>query len=383
MRLLPNLVILVAVTSSAFAAPATKPATAPSTQPAERRSSIDASIRDGVKFIVGSQNKDGSWGTGRETRGFEVMASVPGSLKSFQVATSALCVMALREANAAGDYPGAREAHRKGLEFLVNNADIRRDDGALLYNTWAHTYGLQCLAIEMRHSNDPRIKKAAEMHIRRLTGYETVIGGWNYYDFVLQTQTPSMGPTSFGTAAALVALYEAKQSGLELPKNLTERSIKRLAEMKLPNNAFLYSHDLKYRPRLPANMPKGSVGRTQSGNYALWIWDAGNITPKAANESLDFFLKEHEYIQMGQKRQYPHESWYQTAPYYYYFGHYYAARLIEKLGPEGKKAYGAKLADIGILPYQLKDGSWWDFAMWDFHKPYGTAFAVMTLLRCE
>ncbi|QOV89726.1 hypothetical protein [Humisphaera borealis] len=387
MRCLLSLLAILALPGALSAGPATRtsdlPTTQPATQPAERRSSIDASIRDGVKFIVGSQNKDGSWGTGRETRGFEVMASVPGSLKSFQVATTALCVMALREVNAAGDYPGAREAHRKGLEFLVNNADIRRDDGALLYNTWAHTYGLQCLAIEMRHSNDPRIKKAAELHIRRLSGYETVMGGWNYYDFVAQTQTPSMGPTSFGTSAALVALFEAKESGLEIPKNMVEKSVKRLAEMKLPNNAFLYSADLKYRPRMAANLPKGSVGRTQSGNYALWIWNAANLNAKAAGESLEFFIKDHDYIQMGQKRQYPHESWYQTAPYYYYFGHYYAARLIEKMGPEGKKAYGAKLADIGILPYQLKDGSWWDFAMWDFHKPYGTAFAVMTLLRCE
>ena len=47
------------------------------------------------------------------------------------------------------------------------------------------------------------------------------------------------------------------------------------------------------------------------------------------------------------------------------------------------KDFGAKLADVGILPYQDKDGAWWDFAMWDFHKPYGTAYAVMTLLRCE
>jgi hypothetical protein len=374
---------VLAIATAAQGVPATQPTPAPATQPTQRRSSIEASVRDGVKFIVGSQNKDGSWGTGRETRGFEVMASVPGSLKSFQVATTALCVMAMRDAMTAGEYPGAREAHRKGLEFLVNNADIRRDDGALLYNTWAHTYGLQCLSVEMRHSDDPRIKKAAELHIKRLVGYETFSGGWNYYDFVAQTRTPSMGPTSFGTAAALVALHEAKESGLELPKNLVERSVKRLDEMKLPNNAFLYSHDLKFRPRLPANMPKGSVGRTQSGNYALWIWNAGGIDGKKAGESLDFFLKEHDYIQMGQKRQYPHESWYQTAPYYYYFGHYYAAKLIEKMGPEGKKAYGAKVADVGILPYQLKDGSWWDFAMWDFHKPYGTAFAVMTLLRCE
>ena len=36
-----------------------------------------------------------------------------------------------------------------------------------------------------------------------------------------------------------------------------------------------------------------------------------------------------------------------------------------------------------ILPLQEGDGSWWDYAMWDYHKPYGTAYAVMTLLRCK
>ena len=192
-----------------------------------------------------------------------------------------------------------------------------------------------------------------------------------------------MGPTSFGTASGLVALYEAKQSGIELPQPMVTRSIKRLEEMKLPNNAYLYSIDLKYRPRMPANLPRGSVGRTQSANYALWVWGKGDITDKTATESLAFFIKEHDYIQMGRKRQFPHESWYQTAPYYYYFGHYYAARLIEKIGPEGKKAFGEKVSDLGILQYQDPDGSWWDYAMWDFHKPYGTAFAIMTLLRCE
>jgi len=36
-----------------------------------------------------------------------------------------------------------------------------------------------------------------------------------------------------------------------------------------------------------------------------------------------------------------------------------------------------------VVPHQEADGSWWDYAMWGYHKPYGTAFAVMTLLRCE
>jgi hypothetical protein len=372
--------------------PATAPVqtstAAPTSRPTEPRATVAAAVRKGVDYLLKSQNKDGSWGTGKETRGFEVMASVPGSLKSFQVATTALCVMALREAGQAERQDPARDkvlaaAHDQGLEFLVTHADIRRDDGALLYNTWAHTYAIQCLAIEMRERPDPRIKRAAQEHVRRLTGYETVVGGWNYYDFNAQTQTPSMGPTSFGSAATLVAMFEARQSGLDVPQPLLDRTLKRLAEMKLPNQAYLYSFDLKYMPRLPANQPRGSVGRTQACNFALWVWEKAGIDDKAAQTGLDFFLKEHDYIQMGRKRQYPHESWYQTAPYYYYFGHYYAARLIEKLGPGARTVYGSKIADMGILPYQDADGSWWDFAMWDFHKPYGTAFAVMTLLRCE
>ena len=53
------------------------------------------------------------------------------------------------------------------------------------------------------------------------------------------------------------------------------------------------------------------------------------------------------------------------------------------MGDSGKAAFAGRLADEGILPNQDPDGSWWDFAMWDYHKPYGTAFAIMTLLRCR
>jgi hypothetical protein len=44
--------------------------------------------------------------------------------------------------------------------------------------------------------------------------------------------------------------------------------------------------------------------------------------------------------------------------------------------------YAAKLA-AAVVPHQEDDGSWWDYAMWDYHKPYGTSFAMMTLLRCR
>ena len=46
-------------------------------------------------------------------------------------------------------------------------------------------------------------------------------------------------------------------------------------------------------------------------------------------------------------------------------------------------AQGRRTDNTGctLLVIQEADGSWWDYAMWDYHKPYGTAFAVMTLLR--
>jgi hypothetical protein len=33
------------------------------------------------------------------------------------------------------------------------------------------------------------------------------------------------------------------------------------------------------------------------------------------------------------------------------------------------------------LALQEKDGSWWDFPMYDYHQQYGTSFALMALKR--
>ena len=78
--------------------PPPTPPTEPVAEQVRARASIKESVSDGVGFLVASQNKDGSWGTGTETRGTEVYSMVPGSHDAFRVATTALCVMALREA---------------------------------------------------------------------------------------------------------------------------------------------------------------------------------------------------------------------------------------------------------------------------------------------
>jgi len=338
--------------------------------PPDPRAEVDAAIERGIRFLVDAQNPDGSWGSGRGSTGFDVLASPPGSHDAFRVGCTALAAMALREA-------GERTASDRALGYLASYDGLRRANPMELYNVWGHTYAMQALARAAKETGRDDWRSAAARHLADLVRYETLSGGWNYYDFAVGAQTPSMEGTSFGTAAGLVALAEAKEAGLAVPEALVRRALARLREMRLPDGTFLYGADYRYLRRLPANKANGSLGRTQSGHDALQVWSDPGIGEREIREGLDRFFREHRFLEMGRKRQFPHEAWYQTSGYYYYFGHFHAARLIGRLPDRG--GYAERLRAT-ILPYQEADGSWWDYKMWDYDKPYGTAFAVMSLL---
>ena len=103
---------------------------------------------------------------------------------------------------------------------------------------------------------------------------------------------------------------------------------------------------------------------------------------KQIRGGLDLFEADHAFLEMGRKHPPPHISWYQTSGYYCCSDHCCASRLLTAMPEADREKYTRRIA-AGVAPHQQRDGSWWDFAMWDYHKPYGTAFAVMTLLRCE
>ena len=68
------------------------------------------------------------------------------------------------------------------------------------------------------------------------------------------------------------------------------------------------------------------------------------------------------------------------AGYFFYFGHYYAGLCIEQIPEKDRGPFQDQLAHV-LLRLQEKDGSWWDFPLFDYHKQYGTAFALMSLHR--
>ncbi|HCS52114.1 MAG TPA: hypothetical protein DIW81_11055, partial [Planctomycetaceae bacterium] len=85
-------------------------------------------------------------------------------------------------------------------------------------------------------------------------------------------------------------------------------------------------------------------------------------------------------LDIGRKRPIPHEAWFSVAGYFYYYGHYYGALCLQELPVAERGQFAHPLARL-MLERQEKDGSWWDYPLYDYHQPYGTAFALMSLKR--
>ena len=212
--------------------------------------------------------------------------------------------------------------------------------------------------------------------------YESIDGGWGYYDFRAQTKQPSGSSISFVNATGLVALKEAERSGVKVPNKMINRAIEAIKRQRLPDHSYLYGEYLKYRPRRGINRPAGSLGRSHACNYALEIWGDESVTPEIHKLCLDRLIKRNGWLDMGRKRPIPHESWFAVAGYFFYYGHLYASFCVESLPEEEQAKFQKQLSKI-LLPLQEKDGSWWDYPLYNYHQQYGTAMALMSLKRCQ
>jgi hypothetical protein len=370
------------------AAPPAKDEPPPKPPPvtAPKAEAIDGAIRRGVAFLLQNQNKDGSWGTPHNTKLSDVYLAIPGAHHAFRAAVTSLCISALIESGGDGDE--VRKAVERGEAWLFQELPkVRRANPIEIYNVWTHAYGIQALVrMHARRPDDKERRRQIEELIRHQIGmlerFESIDGGWGYYDFRAGTKKPASDSTSFTTAAALVAFHEAKQIGVEPPAKLVKRAIDSILRQRKPDFSYLYGEYLKWTPMHPINRPGGSLGRSQCCNLALRLWGDKKITDQVLAIWLDRLFARNLWLDMGRKRPIPHESYFAVAGYFFFYGHYYAALCLEQLKPQERPFYQDHLAHV-LIPLQEKDGSWWDFPMYNYHQPYGTAFALMSLKRCR
>jgi len=359
-------------------------AVAPEVTPA----SINASIARGVDFLIGHQNPDGSWGSATRTKNINIYAPLPGAHHAYRAGASGLALAGLLDA--ADPRPTAKAAIEKAAAWTARELPkLRRADPTTTYNVWGHAYGLR--AISRLYQRETVAEKKAEWarlaqeQVDLANRFEDINGGWGYLDVFdnLTTQKPSGIPTSFTTATMLLAMDQARTiMGVNLSEKLIQHSLVSLNAQRTPDFSYAYSFNHRMRPRTDINRPAGSLARSQACNAALRVFGEKAVTDEVLTTWSDRFLAREGFLSNVRKRPIPHEGAFHIAGYFYYYGIYYFTESVRLLPKDKHAAYAKRLAEI-LLDRQEKDGSWWDYPLYDYHQPYGTGYTLMALAWCR
>jgi hypothetical protein len=334
--------------------PKPEPVTPPSFEEIER------AVTRGVNFLLSDQNENGSWGSPTLTKRLNIYAPVPGAHHAFRAAVTSLAISALIEAD--DRRPEVQRALQRGERWLSEHLPhVRRATGDTLYNVWAHAYSIQALVrLHDRAKHDDahqqQIIELIAQQIEILERYAFIGGGWDYYP--LTTKRPSGSSSCFTTATALIALDEARELGLDVSAKVIDKAVGAIKRQRKPDFSYAYGEYVKMYPMLPINRPAGSLGRSQVCNYALRIMGDELVTDEVIRTWLNRLIARNGWLSVGRKRPIPHESFFQVAGYFYYYGHFYAAYCVGILPAAEQRYYKNHLAHI-LLQLQEKDGSWW------------------------
>ena len=83
-------------------------------------------------------------------------------------------------------------------------------------------------------------------------------------------------------------------------------------------------------------------------------------------------MKRIGWLDIGRKRPVPHETHFAVSGYFYLYGHYYAAEVIDLLPENQRTEWKRKVSQILVAKQEKKSGSWWDYPLYDYHEAYGT-----------
>ncbi len=273
-------------------------------------------IDKGLKFLLSSQNRDGSWDSdGKGTRA---------------VAITSLSLMAfMAKAQFPGSGPYAKQLDRaKG--FLLRKAK-EAPDGYL--GTVMYEHGLATLALSEMwgmtrdRTDDDAIQKALEAAVEVIVRSQNVGGGWRY-----QPQMNAGQDTSV-TVMVFVALASARQAGVMVPDVTIKKFVAYLEGAQAEGGGFTYTPRTKTHP---------TIACSAGGAYAAQL--AGQRESEMVSSALRYLQKQSPGIIDG-------------GCGYYYYTHYYAIQAMVQAGDDRYAKWYPRIRDALIRRQQV-NGSW-------------------------
>lgn len=300
----------------------------------------------------------------------------------YRVGGSAICARTLLELPGFESDAKRQEAVQRALKFVV--AGVQRADMgpqvARNYDVrgWGHAYALLFFtSLERKQAISQELAPALELAITRslevLAATEIPgVGGWNYSR---PNGFKAAGPASpFMTGATLLALYEVRKSGRAVDPDLIERALDALENSRTHLGTYVYAGDGEGVAGDRA-APEGNCARAAIVEIALRL--AGRSTPERLRGAIDQFVAHWEWLEKRRAKTGTHVAPYGVAPYYFYFGHEYAALAVELLPEADREAVRASVREL-LARTRADDGTWND-RVFPRSANFGTATALRTL----
>lgn len=305
----------------------------------------------------------------------------PAIPPGYRVGGTAIGCWALLAGPDLDAHPARRAAFDRGLAFVLAELESNprldgRSHGGYDVRCWGQAYGLMLLArVLARHAVEEagavRLRGVAQKVVRNLQALEIPErGGWNYS----RRGTPM--PSSFMTASALQALFAARDVGLRVDPAVVERGLAALESGRVPGSpAHQYGVDPEKRTGRGFESEAGSCARSAIVETTLLL--AGRSSTERVAAAVKAFFRNWRHLEARRGRTGTHAPPYAIAPYYFHYGHTYAAQAVEMLPEEDRPAFRDHLRRL-YWRTREEDGGWND-RVFPRSRAYGTAMAVLGL----
>ena len=186
---------------------------------------------------------------------------------------------------------------------------------------------------------------------------------------------PLSPPSPFMTAPTLQILFEAARQGEHVDAGVVERALNTLEDARLDTGSFQYSTNPARKSGKGIEAVAGACARMAVCETTLYLAGRGSIDRMRG--AVDAFFEHWQALEDRRKKSGTHEGPYAIAPYFFFYGHRYAAQAIEFL-PEAERAgYRAKLYAL-LWKVREEDGGWND-RVFPRSESYGTAMTLFAL----
>jgi len=326
-------------------------------------------IKTAIKELIAMQEDDGDWP-------YQGVYRVAGQIPvGYRIGGTALVCEGLMAA-APGDKK-AEAAIDRGVAFILKTLEhpLMTPSTRDTYDVrvWGHCYALDLFCQLRAADRMGKHKAAIESWIPRLVAAlvkeELPRGGWNY--------ASRRAHAAFVTCPVTQALLLARSQGEDVPDVVFKRAREALEKSRLQSGTFVYSGfvpDAK-RKDTGKDLP-GSVARSAVSETTLQLLGGGS--EKAIASAIAAFHEHWEWLEKRRKQTGTHEPPYGIAPYYFYYGHRYAAQAIEMLPADQRADERSKLLEK-IMRTRDEDGTWND-RVFPRSRNFGTNMVMLALL---